>query len=386
MVAVRNHIRLENEYRIVLPSGEVRWINALGNTTYDANGRALRMSGICLDITDRKHAEEAIERQRRIHQVIIDKSHTHLVYLDTDFNFVSVNTAYSQTCLRTPEELIGKNHFHFFPHEENEEIFRWVRDTGQPVSFHDKPFEFPDQPERGITYWDWTLSPVLNDSGKVEGLVFSLIETTERKRIEDQLRESEANLIEAQRIAHIGSWQWDMVSNNVKWSKEMFRIFDLNPDTYDGKPESLLQVIHPEDVDLFAKSMKSNLSNGNSPSLEYRVIYKDGSIHTIFAEGIMEFNKEGKPIKSSGTVQDITDRKQAEEALRDSEELFHSAFFCSPNAIAISRQEDGVWIDVNPGAVELFGYTREEAIGTSALTTNLWVDLKRPAKTYFGAE
>jgi PAS domain S-box-containing protein len=86
------------------------------------------------------------------------------------------------------EDLPGKNHFALFPDEENLAIFKRVRDTGKAVEFRDKPFVFSDQPERGITYWDWTLTPVKNVSGKVEGLVLSLIDTTERKRAEEEIK------------------------------------------------------------------------------------------------------------------------------------------------------------------------------------------------------
>ncbi|MCW3994639.1 MAG: ATP-binding protein [Candidatus Bathyarchaeota archaeon] len=112
----------------------------------------------------------------------------HLVYLDRDFNFVRVNRAYARTCGFEPSEMIGKNHFSLYPHEENEAIFKRVRDTGIAEEFHDKPFVFPDQPERGVTYWDWTLEPVKNKCGEVEGLVFSLVETTERKKAQEALK------------------------------------------------------------------------------------------------------------------------------------------------------------------------------------------------------
>jgi signal transduction histidine kinase/CheY-like chemotaxis protein len=90
--------------------------------------------------------------------------------------------------------MIGKNHFALYPHAENEAIFARVRDTGVPVEVHDRPFVFPDQPERGTTYWDWTLTPVKNDAGDIDGLVFSLFETTQRKRAEEALRELNATL------------------------------------------------------------------------------------------------------------------------------------------------------------------------------------------------
>ena len=137
----------------------------------------------------------SLEREKGILQSVMNGAkNSHLVYLDRDFNFVRVNEAYARTCGYTPEEMVGKNHFVLYPHAENEAIFSRVRDTGVPVEVHDKPFVFPDQPERGTTYWDWTLTPVKNDSGYVEGLVFSLFETTQRKQVEEALREANEQL------------------------------------------------------------------------------------------------------------------------------------------------------------------------------------------------
>jgi PAS domain S-box-containing protein len=144
------------------------------------------------DISERTLAEEALQRERDLLQAVIDGArHSHLVYLDRDFFFVRVNAAYAATCGYRPEEMIGRNHFELYPHAENEAIFARVRDTGEPFEIRDKPFTFPDQPERGTTWWDWTLTPVKDAAGRVEGLVFSLFETTARKRAELALRDSE---------------------------------------------------------------------------------------------------------------------------------------------------------------------------------------------------
>jgi PAS domain S-box-containing protein len=132
----------------------------------------------------------SLEGEKEILQSVMDGAkNSHLVYLDRDFNFVRVNEAYAGSCGYAPQEMIGKNHFVLYPHAENAAIFSRVRDTGVPAEFRDKPFVFPDQPERGTTYWDWTLTPVKNDSGRVGGLVFSLFETTQRKQAEEALRE-----------------------------------------------------------------------------------------------------------------------------------------------------------------------------------------------------
>ncbi|MGD6851284.1 MAG: PAS domain-containing sensor histidine kinase [Candidatus Bathyarchaeia archaeon] len=131
-----------------------------------------------------------VEKEKDILQHMIDcVKNIHLIYLDRDFNFVRVNQAYAETCGYKPEEMIGKNHFDLYPDADNEAIFKRVRDTGIPAQFNDKPFTFPDQPQRGVTYWDWTLEPIKNNAGKVIGLVFSLVETTERKKSETKAAE-----------------------------------------------------------------------------------------------------------------------------------------------------------------------------------------------------
>ncbi|MBT0664046.1 PocR ligand-binding domain-containing protein [Geobacter pelophilus] len=134
-------------------------------------------------------AKETLEIERDILQAIMNGAkNSHLIYLDRNFNFVHVNETYARTCGYRPEEMIGRNHFCLYPNAENEAIFACVRDSGEPVAFRDKPFEFPDQPERGVTYWDWTLTPIKDLSGQVAGLVFSLYETTELKRAGEEIR------------------------------------------------------------------------------------------------------------------------------------------------------------------------------------------------------
>jgi PAS domain S-box-containing protein len=108
--------------------------------------------------------------------------HIQIAYLDAEFNFVRVNDAYARGAGHEPDYFVGKNHFDLFPHEENEKIFRKVIETGEPYTTYAKPFEYPDRPGRGVTYWDWNLQPIKNNNGKVEGLLLSLIDVTEKEK------------------------------------------------------------------------------------------------------------------------------------------------------------------------------------------------------------
>lgn len=103
--------------------------------------------------------------------------------MDPEFHFVRVNEAYARAGGHAPEYYIGKNHFDLYPHEENENIFRQVVESGESYTTFAKPFEYPDQPELGVTYWDWSIQPLKDKNGKVEGLILSLIDVTAKERL-----------------------------------------------------------------------------------------------------------------------------------------------------------------------------------------------------------
>ncbi|MHB8842168.1 MAG: SpoIIE family protein phosphatase, partial [Candidatus Aquicultor sp.] len=124
----------------------------------------------------------ALERDRDTLETIMEHTNAHIAYLDAQFNFVLVNSTYEKGAGHTRDELLGRNHFELFPDAENEAIFKKVRDTGEPVEFKAKPFEFVDQPWRGATYWDWTLTPIKDASGHVIALVLSLVDVTDSIR------------------------------------------------------------------------------------------------------------------------------------------------------------------------------------------------------------
>ncbi len=129
-----------------------------------------------------RQSAEVVERFFAITDILV-------AYLDADFNFIRVNQAYAKANQHAPEDFIGKNHFDLYPNAENQSIFETVVKSGQPISLHEKPFTFPEHPEYGTTYWDWTLQPVKDSAGKVEGLVLSLRDVSASRRARDKLRE-----------------------------------------------------------------------------------------------------------------------------------------------------------------------------------------------------
>lgn len=146
-----------------------------------------------VDISTRTKAEEAFREQSRLLEIFFHYTPTAIVFLDRNFNFLRVNDAYARACRRTISEFRGKNHGELYP-PDAPQIFEEVRATKTPYHAVARPFVFPDHPEWGVTYWDWTLVPIVGASGEVDLLVLSLTDMTERARSADALRRSERQL------------------------------------------------------------------------------------------------------------------------------------------------------------------------------------------------
>ncbi|HOI57692.1 MULTISPECIES: PAS domain S-box protein [unclassified Methanoculleus] len=168
----------------------------------DDRGSLAEVRWLARDITRRKRVDAEREwllaenqslavdlaEERDLLRTVMEYTDVHLAYLDAEFRFVRVNTAYAEGSGYTEEDLLGKRHFDLFPNPENQAIFERVRDTGEAFRVFAKPFTYETQPERGKTYWDWSLVPVKDAEGSVLGLVFSLADVTERMRAEEEVR------------------------------------------------------------------------------------------------------------------------------------------------------------------------------------------------------
>ena len=134
------------------------------------------------DITHIINAEKALRDANDILERFYENTHILIAYLDKDFNFIRVNRAYAERESKPQEYFVGKNHFELYPSEENQRIFESVIKTGQPYYTFAKPFVYPNHPELGMTYWDWSVQPVKSPDGSVEGLILCLLDATEEQK------------------------------------------------------------------------------------------------------------------------------------------------------------------------------------------------------------
>ncbi|WP_206047223.1 EAL domain-containing protein, partial [Noviherbaspirillum denitrificans] len=182
----------------------------------------------------------------------------------------------------------------------------------------------------------------------------------ERKRIEQKLAARERQLAEAQHLAQIGSWTWDLVTGEITWSDELYRIFGVERDSFTLAIPAIRQRINEDGYEALRVSVRRARETGLPFQVDYLIKLADGSSRFVSARGQPQRDAGGQVVRMVGTVQDITDAKRAEASLRDAEERYRKVVELSPDAILV--QQDGVFVYANPAALRLLRAARTEDI------------------------
>lgn len=234
-------------------------------------------------------------------------------YMDTGFNFIRVNRAYAEADGREPEFYVGKNHFDLFPYRDNEKIFRRVIETGEAYTAKAKAFEYAGHPERGVSYWDWTLHPVKNSSGKAEAVVLCLIDATERIESERKLRESELRLSTAVESLPFDFFVLDLDSRCIFQNAASLEKWG---DVTGKQPKD---VAADPDILSIWKSNNRRAFAGEVVEEDIEFPMKVETRH--YRNIISPIRDGGKIIGVQGINIDITERKQAEKLIRIQRDL-----------------------------------------------------------------
>ncbi|PMB02603.1 histidine kinase [Fischerella thermalis CCMEE 5328] len=187
------------------------------------------------------------------------------------------------------------------------------------------------------------------------------IDITDIKQAEDALRRSEAHLAMAQKVAQIGSWEFDLQSQQINWSETTFHHWGIEIDQGEPSFAELLERVHPEEREILQQHIERAITQGIPYAFDLRIVLPDGSIRYLDSRGEPLVNAQGQVIKLIGTSLDITARKQAEGALRESEERFRKAFNAAPIGMALVSPQ-GQFLKVNHSLCEIAGYTEAEML------------------------
>ncbi len=370
--AIRERADIEMIFRALAADGTITYVHAVGHPVFDASGDLVELVGTAMDVTERKRAEEerqahlwflecmdrvsrAIQGTNDLERMMSNVLDTVLSIFDCDRAWLvypcdpqagSWRAAMEHTRPDFPGAFaLGAD----LPMDaEVANVFRAARDSSDAVRFgpgSDDPVpaqlaeRFSIQSLIGMAVYPKVDKPYMFGLHQCsyprvwmaqEERLFKVI----GRRLADaltgllmfrDLRESEARLEEAQRIAHVGYWDRDFDTGRVTWSDEAYRIFGLAPQeraiTYAALPE----LIHPEDRAIVMRAVAEALHGGPRYDVEYRALRPDGEVRIVHSQGVVTRDESGRPRRMFGTVQDITERRRAEEELRESEAKLEEA-------------------------------------------------------------
>ena len=269
-----------------------------------------RFIAIVRDITQRKVAERKLKEQEAFYRGVIEASADCFWLFDNEGHILQASDNYIERSGYNHEELLGMRIRDVEAQLNAEQISERIQ---QIMIAKHALFESRHRAKNG-TIWPVEVSTVfLPIAG---GRFFSFIrDITERKRVENQLRASEASLKEAQRLARLGNWALDLTNNELSWSEEVFRIFEIDPSEFGASYQAFLDTVHPEDRSLINTAYLDSVANHSSYDIVHRLLMADGRIKYVHERGETVY-EQGRPVRSIGTVQDVTQAKLADEELR----------------------------------------------------------------------
>jgi PAS domain S-box-containing protein len=341
----------------------------------DKQGRLTGAVGINVDITERKKAEdllyqayekikfqstelhaqteklhrayEALSESEKKYRIIVETANEGIWTVNPEARTTYVNKKMAEMLGYAQDEMVGRPVWEFAYEESKAVIKRNLENREQGI---DESYEFKLRRKDGSPLWTFVSGKSLFDSnGKFTGTMGMFTDISQRKGAETKLREtldnlenlvkertadlenaynslkeSEKDLAEAQEMAHIGNWNWNIVTNELHWSDEVYRIFGLKPQEFKATFDEYFKYVHPEDRDHLNNAIKKTFE-GEPYSVDNKIITANGEERIVHTDAEIIFNEDNIPVYARGIVQDITERKRAEEALRRSEERFRVA-------------------------------------------------------------
>jgi PAS domain S-box-containing protein len=325
--AVAERTDVEVDFRTVLPGGTIKYLHAISHPVFNAAGDLIEYVGIVMDVTERKQAEEALRRseaylaeaQRLTHtgrwvQNVATGERTH-----SSEEFCRLYGFDPERGVPPDREFRQRIH----PKDLDRVVETYERAVGERTDFEmDYRIVLPDGT---IKYLHAIGHPVFNAAGDLVEYIGTNLDVTERKQAEENLRRSEAYLAEAQRLTHTGSWALNAATGEpTHSSEEHLRLLGFDPERDVPSEAEFRQRVHPQDRDSVVETMDRAISERSDFEADFRVLLPDGTIKYLHAIGHPVINVAGDLVEYMGTSWDVTERKQAEEALLKAQaELAH---------------------------------------------------------------
>lgn len=346
------------EFRYRRADGSALWALVHNKPVKDENGDLIMLLGMFTDITERKRAEEALKKSEEKYMMMSDLAPFAICLMKfPETTIEQVNVAYERMFGLSRGEAIGKTPDELGVSLEPEGRTRMFAAVLEHGSVHDWELEYATRSgEKRIGIFSFNVIEI----GGQKYMLGTGFDITERKRAEDVLARTRIQLEEGQRIAHVGSFEYIAATQETIWSDEECRIYGLEP----GSPSPsyaimLRDFIHPDDAALLDATFSEAMRNHTNYEMEHRIVRPDGVERVVYDLAHPYFDDKGELVKYIGATLDITERKQAEISLRESEERFTNALSAAREGVwDWDMETDEVWY--SPRYKEMLGYSEDE--------------------------
>jgi formate hydrogenlyase transcriptional activator len=354
---------LDFEHRLLMPDSSVKHVKVLARALEPSSGK-LEYVGAVTDVTSAKHAEQTLRESEAYLAEAQRLSHTGSWAWAPATGEIRY---WSEECYRVLgfDPHGGKPRFETFFQRIHPDDQAKVRETAETAVREKAEFELDYRivhPGGDIRDIHVVGHPILSQSGDLVEFAGTVIDITERKRAEEELRTSEAHLAEAQRLSHTGSWVWRVAGRDaLHLSEEWYRIYGFDPE--DGMPtwEGRLERIHPEDRVKWQGALDRAITETTDYEVEFRILLPGGSVKYIHTVGHPVLNTSGDLVQFVGSSTDITERKLAEEKIRQSEMELRQILDFAPQCVAVlGPDRDRTRLYTNQTMLDYFGFTLEE--------------------------
>ena len=325
-----------------------------------ASGRGIR-DGEAEGIAGRKPAEEALHESEERFRAIFELAAVGVAQVAKDGAWLDVNQRFCDIVGYTREELLGRTFQDITHPDDLDADLGHVRQmlAGEISTYAmEKRYIRKDG---GIVWINLTVSLVRETSGAPKYFISVVENITERKQAEEAVRDSETRLRMAVEAGNVGLWDWDLHTNAVFFSPEWKMQIGYRDEELSDNFEEWRSRVHPEDLDPALSKVAAYLENPQTPhEVEFRLRHKDGSYRWIYAQGELVRDSTAKPVRMLGCQIDITDRKRAEDAVRESEVRYRQLFDANPHPMWVYDIGSLRFLAVNAAAIAHYGYSREE--------------------------
>lgn len=346
----------ESEARVKKKNGRFIWILSRGIIVErDNKGHPLRLLGINFDITRLKKVEKALhESEERFRAAFEQDNSVKLIIAPESGKILEANKAAEKFYGRSHHEMIQMNIHDMNPLSES----ALTKEMESAVEKKQNHFYFKHIIKNGeIRDVEVYLTPI--EYGGSTRLLSIIYDVTDRLKVQQALEVSETRLKQAEKAGKLGHFEIDVATGKAKWSDEIFRILALPPDEFEPSLASFEKMIHLEDKQKVIDHLIEVTQQHLEFDLEYRIIQKNGQTRYVHSKGYLEYDENNEPLTMFGTLQDITDRWLAQQALRESEERYRK-LITGMNDGVILYNHDGKNISSNPAALSILGLKQEE--------------------------